>query len=74
MKILIGILLGMFLHKSITGYYSYVWWTAESQCRDDIRNKEDPFICIYEKVGKVKYINYMALAPAYTWQKWELRN
>lgn len=72
-KVILGIILGFFLHKGLTGVYNYQWWTAELECRGDKRNTEDPFVCIYEKLGNWKYLNYVIVQPSYAWQEWSMR-
>lgn len=68
-KILLGVLLGFFLHKGIQTYYNYSWWTSELNCREDKR--EDYRICLYEDMGVKKYLVYLIIAPTYSFQKWE---
>lgn len=67
-KVLLGLVLGFFLHKGLAAVYNYSWWTAESQCR--VGSFEDDMKCVYSKMGYVKYLNYLLLAPNYTYQEW----
>lgn len=73
-NVVLGILIGFLLHKGVQAVYSYEWWTAELNCRSDVRNSQEPFVCIYEKLGKYGYLTYIINAPTYNWQKWEWNN
>lgn len=76
MKMLIlGLLLGLFLHKGLTAAHSYMWWTAEAteECR---AVRDFPLIekCVHEKVGiAADILPYLIVQPQYIFQKWELR-
>lgn len=70
-KIILGIVLGIGVNKGLATYHSYVWWKAEKACRPDTR--PEPFLCIDEKVGNVKYLGLASGWVTYYWQKWEWR-
>lgn len=74
-KILLGILLGLVLHKVMFTAYSYSWWSAEAskECRA-VHQGDQIFKCIYDRMGYMKYLGYPLANLEYTYQEWHWEN
>jgi len=66
-KLLLGILLGFFLHKGINAAYSYSFWKNNQNCEKlNFETLDEEFNCTYKKMGYMKYIGYSLINYTYT--------
>lgn len=77
---LIGILLGFLLHKGLSAYSSYVWWSNERDCLLEAKAAGEEYARVSDihrdcvaRTNSTSIINYLIITPAFTFQEWTLR-
>lgn len=69
-KYFVGILLGFFLHKGLSSYYSYNYWTAQADCRNSGTEQSQ---CINKQLGINSLLVPILSYPAYIFKQWAVR-
>ena len=64
-KLLLSMLLGFLLHKTLAGIYSYSWWTNNYICHETLKSADfnKQIECTHKRMGVVFYLRYALVKP-----------